>query len=174
MRQLLILGPLVGALAFAAPTGAGERGWYMGLEGGVEFDGASGTDSGWAGLATLGVGITSHASLEAELGYRSTSAESFFPVDVDQTSLMLNAVYEAPISKEISFAIGVGVGIDEVGIDFGFFEDSEIEVATQVKLGLSMDVGESAELVANYRYMEMVTDSGISNSTLTIGVRFAL
>jgi opacity protein-like surface antigen len=168
MRQLLVWGSLVGVLTLAAPAGAGERSWYLGLEGGV------GADSGWAGLVTLGAGVTSHISLEAEVGYRYTTDEAFWMVEVSQTSLMLNAVYEAPLSKEISVAIGVGVGADDVSVDSGFFEESEVEVAAQLKLGLSMDLGESTELVANYRYMEMITDSGIGNSTLTIGVRFDL
>jgi len=175
MRQLLVVGSLVSALALATPAGADQRSWYLGLEGGVEFDGGSGADNGWAGLLTIGAGITSHLSLEAELGYRTATIEGYSPsLDLNQSSLMLNAVYEAPLTKEISVAIGVGLGVDEVAVEYGSFEDSEVEVATQLKLGLSMEVSESTELVANYRYMEMITDSGIGNSTLTIGVRFAL
>lgn len=175
MRQLLVVGSLLGVLCLAAPADAGGRSWYLGLEGGVEFDGGSGADSGWGGFLTVGAGITSHVSLEAELGFRSTSADGFFfPVDIDQASLMLNAIYEAPLSEEVSFMMGVGLGGDQVSVDIIGFEESEVEVAAQLKLGLSLEVSEGTDLVANYRYMEMLTDSGINNSTVTVGVRFAL
>lgn len=176
MRQLLVVGPLVGALVFAAPTGASERGWYMGLEGGIEFDGdGSSNETGWAGLVTLGGGITSHINLEAELGYRSTSVNTLFEfVDIEQTSLMFNAVYEAPLSEEISFVVGLGVGGETVSYDGFVFgaDENEIEMAAQVKLGLNVALSDSSDLVANYRYMTTVGDLDITNSTLTVGLSF--
>lgn len=180
MRKSLVMGSLVGALALAAPAGAGERSWYMGLEAGLEMDGGGrgspGFDGGgFAGLLTVGTGIGSHLNLEGELGYRSTSDDG---IDIDQTTLLLSVVYEAPLSKDISINIGVGVGADRVAVDynFGLFEisDSEIEAVAQFKIGLSMDISDSAELMANYRYVETLTDSAIDDSTLTVGIRFDL
>jgi opacity protein-like surface antigen len=176
-RLLVVVGSLVSAIALAAPTGAGERPWYLGLEGGVEFDGiANAGDSGWAGLLTVGRGISSNVSFEAELGYRSTTDNGMWPgVDVEQTTLMLNAVFEAAISKEVSVAIGLGLGADNVSVEYPWGSTaSEVEMASQLKLGLSLDVSESTEIVANYRYVEMITDSGLSDSTLTVGIRFDL
>jgi opacity protein-like surface antigen len=179
MRQLLVVGSLVSALALAAPTGAGERPWYLSLEAGAEFDGALyGHDAGWGGFVTVGRGLNSHLSLEAELGYRSTS-DPEISVDIDQTSLMLNAIFEASLTDDLSASLGLGVGADRVhvelvGVPAMQYSDSEIELATQLKVGLSLALSESTELVANYRYMEMVTDSGLDNGTLTIGVRFDL
>jgi opacity protein-like surface antigen len=176
MRQLLMVGSLVSAVAFAAPADAGERPWYLGLEGGVEFDGiANSGDSGWAGLLTVGRGISSHVSFEAELGYRSTTDYGFSEVDIEQTTLMLNAVFEAAISEEMSVAIGLGLGADNVSVEYWWgYSESEVEMASQLKLGVSLDVSESTEIVANYRYVEMITDSGLSDSTLTVGIRFDL
>ncbi len=176
MRHLLVLGSVVSALAFAAPAGADERPWYLALEGGVEFDGvASSGDSGWAGLLTVGRGVSSNVSFEAELGYRSTTDYGFGEVDIEQTTLMLNAVFEAAISEDVSVAIGLGVGADNVAVEYSWgFSDSDVELASQLKLGLSLEVSESTEIVANYRYVEMLTDSGISDSTLTVGIRFDL
>jgi len=178
MRQLLVWGSLVGVLGLAAPAGAGERSWYMGLEGGVEFDGdGSSNETGWAGLITLGGGITSHINLEAELGYRSTSVDTIFElVDIKQTSLMFNALYEAPLSKEVSFVVGFGVGGENVSYDGFVFgaDENEIEIAAQVKVGLNIALSDSTDLVANYRYMTTVGDLDITNSTLTVGISFDL
>jgi opacity protein-like surface antigen len=174
----LIWGALASALVLAAPAGAGERSWYMGLEAGLELEGGGNSygydpaDGGFAGLLTLGTGITSHLNLEGELGYRSTSDDG---IDIDQTTLLLNLVYEAPLSQDISIDLGVGVGADRVVVDyFGFFEESEIEAVAQFKIGLSLDISDSTELTANYRYVETLTDSAIDDSTVTVGMRFAL
>lgn len=178
MRQLLVMGSLAGMLCFAASAEAGERPWYLGLEGGVEFDGdGSSSDNGWGTFATIGSGITSHISLEAELGYRATTV-SAFAVDIDQTSLMFNAIYEAPLGENVSVALGLGVGGEAVSYSSTFFffgtDEEEVELAAQVKLGLNIAVSDSTDLVANYRYMSTLGDLDITNSTLTVGVRFAL
>jgi opacity protein-like surface antigen len=175
VRQLLVVGSVVGILSLAAPADAGERGWYLGLEGGIETDGngASG-DWGFAGLASAGHGVTSNLNLELEFGYRATTVDEQ-NYDIDQTSLMLNAVFDVPVTDEISLSLGLGLGVDRVQADMNGFElGDEVEVASQLKLGASWDIGDGTELVTNYRYMEMITDSGISNSTLTVGLRFDL
>lgn len=171
MRQLLVVGSVVAVLSLAAPAGAGERPWYLGLEGGVELDG----DSGWAALVTVGRGIASNINLEAEFGYRGTSESGWLPVDIDQASLMMNAVYEAPLSEQVSLALGVGAGADYVSVEYPWgSSESEVELAVQLKLGLNVELSESTDLVANFRYLETVTDSAIDNTTLTIGLRFDL
>jgi opacity protein-like surface antigen len=163
----------------ATSAGAGERAWYVGIEGGVEFDGGSNVDdSGWAALVTIGRGLTDHLSLEGEVGYRSTSPAGglwWMASDIDQLSFMGNLIYEAPLGKEVSVAVGVGIGGDQVRQEYGSgFSKSEMEVMGQLKLGLSIAVTESTELVANYRYTESITSSPVDNSTLTVGLRFAL
>lgn len=145
----------------------------------MEFDGGSNVDdSGWAALATIGKGLTNHLSLEGELGYRSTSPGGgpwWMASNIDQLSIMANVVYEAPLGKEVSVAIGLGIGGDQVRQEYGTgFSKSEMEVMGQLKLGLSIAVTESTELVANYRYTESITSAPVDNSTLTVGLRFAL
>jgi hypothetical protein len=180
MRQLVVIGSLVSALALAAPTGAGERPWYLGLDAGIEFggDGSSyGTvdDNGWAGLLTVGQGITSHFNLEGELGIRSTDSTGYFAnADISQLSFMVNANYEAPLSKDVSFEIGAGVGANLVDYEYvGGFSTTETKLATQLKLGAVLDVSEGTAVVATYRYME-TWGSDADNSTLTVGLRFDL
>lgn len=179
MRKL-VLTALACAMSMGVPAEAGKRGWYIGIEGGAEFDGgATGDSSGWAGLVTLGAGLSEHLSLEGELGYRTTSSDGYFGLnaDIDQLSFMANLVYEAPLSKDISFAIGVGLGGDNVNLDYYYYvlsSHSELEAMGQLKLGLIIAVSESTELVANYRYTESITSSPVDNSTLTVGLRFEL
>jgi opacity protein-like surface antigen len=179
MRRFVGLCALACAVGLAVPAEAGERPWYLGLEGGVEFDGNGGSsDNGWAGFLTLGSGLTSHINLEAELGYRSTSA-TFFDgfglgsIDIDQTSLMFNALYEAPLGDSASIVLGAGVGGESVTYDGFMFgaDENEIELAAQVKLGLNLALSESTDLVANYRYMSTLGDLDVTNSTLTVGIR---
>jgi hypothetical protein len=175
MRQLLVVGLLVSALAFATPAGAGERPWYLGLEGGVELDGGSSgssqDDYGWAGLLTVGTGVSTHFSLEAELGYRTTDSYGYlgYGGGVDQTTLMLNAIYEMPLTKEVSFAAGVGVGGDKVS----FGGQSDMQIAAQLKLGLNVAISDNAELVTNFRYVEAFR-TYVDDCTVTVGIRFAL
>lgn len=178
MRKLGLVALAI-AMSTGVPAEAGKRDWYIGIEGGAEFDGgATGYSSGFAGLVTLGAGLTEHLILEGEIGYRNTSSDGYFGLsaDIDQLSFMANLVYEAPLSKDLSFAVGVGLGADQVSLDYyyGRATDSEIEVMGQLKLGLSLAISESTELVANYRYTESITTSPVDNSTLTVGLRFEL
>ena len=179
MRKLGLVALAI-AMSTGVPAEAGKRDWYIGIEGGGEFDGgATGDNSGWAGLVTLGAGLTEHLSLEGELGYRTTGSDGYggLYADVDQLSFMANLVYEAPLSKEVSFAIGVGLGVDQVNLDYYYYfspDYGELEVMGQLKLGLSVAASESTDLVANYRYTESITSSPVDNSTLTVGFRFEL
>lgn len=172
---------MIGILCLCVPAGAGEKSWYAAVEGGAEFDGTLySPDSGWAALLTVGREVAPHLSLEAELGYRSTSDQDFNNTEIDQTSVMLNVVYDAALSDDLALTLGVGLGGDRVHVELvGLptvmpYSESEIEVAGQLKIGLSLAVSESTDLIANYRYMELLTDSPVSNSTVSFGIRFAL
>jgi opacity protein-like surface antigen len=176
MRQLFAVASVVGVLGLGTPAEAAERSWYMALDAGIETDGdAYGTDWGFGGFAAVGREVTSHLNVELEFGYRSTTDDGY---DIDQTSLMLNAIYEVPVTEDVSLSLGLGLGADRVrvGIDVpGFsWSDSEVEFASQLVLGANWEVSEGTDLLARFRYMETVTASAIDNATLTIGVRFEL
>ena len=172
MRKLGLVALAI-AMSMGVPAEAGKRDWYVGIEGGIEFDGWGKGDTGWAGLATLGKEITEHVSFEAELGYRSTT-NVWWPIDISQTSLMVNAVYDAQLTKEIGIELGIGAGVDRINFDYWFADFEETEYAGQFKAGLTFALTEETDLVASYRYVEMLSDSPVNNSTLTIGLRFAL
>ena len=188
MRQLVV-GCLVGILCLATPANAGGRTWYFGIEGGLEFSGAeavySRSDSqGGALLATIGSAISSRIYLEGELGIRSNQFEgSFGNVDAAQLTLMVNAIYEAPLSKEISIDLGVGIGTDFIVLDDGFGSDGDAKVAAQLKLGLNFALSEATAVTLDYRYLKGFGgdyylagggDKSIVNNTVTVGLRFDL
>lgn len=179
----------IGCAAFVFSLGAGadagERAWYVGIEGGKEFAGTlndSYSDTGYAVIATVGRALGSHFSVEGELGYRSTSEFYFGPTDTTQTSVMVNAVYEAAILESVSVSIGAGVGLDRISIEspgglYIFALDIEdTQTAVQLKLGLSLALTENLDLTANYRAMSTFENEIVDydNSTLTVGLRFAL
>lgn len=187
MRQLLVMGSVVGALCLGAPADAGQRSWYIGLEAGPEFVGTAhgsaisgDSDIGLAVLATIGRRLGTHFSLEGELGYRSTTDDGWWgPLDVDQISGMVNGIYDVPLGKDISLAIGAGVGFDRVEVQGFGWSDSELQLAAQIKLGLNFEIAEATDLSINYRFMTTFTgdypyNDDFDNSTLTVGIRFAL
>ncbi len=164
---------------------AGERTWYVGIEGGAErggaFNDSNQSEIGPAVLATVGRKLGPNFSLEGELGYRSTNEEMFTLADIDQISAMVNAVYEVPVSEGISLSLGAGIGVDYIQVRGGGFwpvpiDDSDIQSAAQLKFGLNFEVGETTDLYANYRLMTTFENdfTDIDNSTLTLGLRFAL
>lgn len=186
MRKL-ILAAVAAAMSVGVPAEAGKREWYVGIEGGAEFVGTAhgsaitGDDEiGIAVLATIGRRLGTHFSLEGELGYRSTSDQLWVgEVDVNQVSMMVNAIYDLPLSDDISFGVGAGVGYDRVEVEGFGWSDDEIQIAAQIKLGLSFELSDSTDVSVNYRFMTTFgkdypyTDD-YDNSTLTVGLRFAL
>ncbi|MCE9522401.1 MAG: porin family protein [Alphaproteobacteria bacterium] len=188
MRRM-ILGAVVGMLGLSMSADAGDRTWYVAIEAGVESDGGQGSfwpneyNSGLALLATVGTRISNQVRLEGELGYRSNDVDSYSSsIDVNQYSLMANAVYEIPVSKELSFDIGMGLGLDHIELDSAFFSVSDTELAGQLKFGLSLAVSDATDLTLNYRYLRSFGgdfylaggDSGVRDSTWTVGLRFDL
>ncbi len=181
MRGLFLAG-VVGLLLSAPSVSSRPSDWYWGVEAGVELgDGAlnGGADLGVALLGTMGAELGANFALEGEVGYRSTTEGGFFgDVDITQLSLMLNGIYEVPLSDTASLALGLGVGVNDVDAEFGFFSQSDTTFAAQVKLGLAFEVNEHMDLVTNVRYMTPVTSSNgisdIDNTTITIGLKFDL
>lgn len=194
MRQL-VLGSLVGILSLSMSASAGERSWYVALEGGLEFEGGSNAGSyanasneGTAAFATFGTKISNNISLEGEFGYRSTGFDSYYfsmiHVDVHQYSVMVNAVYEVPVTKELSLDFGVGLGVDQVQLDDGYRPSAgDTDIAGQLKLGLNLAIGEGAAVTLDYRYLrtfngEFYLDGpsgkGLRDDTVTVGLKFDL
>jgi opacity protein-like surface antigen len=170
------------AASLTAGADAGERAWYVGVEGGLEFDGHFDTqaDTGYTLIATVGHNLGQNFALEGEVGYRSASF-TLFDYDVDQFSVMLNGVYEAPLTEQFMLSVGGGLGLDFIHVSIPtlpFFpvDEESVQFAAQFKVGLSFELSETTDVIANYRYMKVFDGdfTELENSTLTVGLRFAL
>jgi opacity protein-like surface antigen len=171
------------SVAFAASmaANAGERQWYVGIEAGAELEGHADplADVGYAFIGTIGHRLGPNLSVEGEIGYRTTSDPSFGTWDVEQISIMLNGVYSAPLTEQLSLNLGAGLGVDivhERAFIFGVLENDDAVFAAQVKLGLSYAMSDSTDISVAYRYVEVSegTFTDLKNSTVTMGLQFSL
>jgi opacity protein-like surface antigen len=171
---------LCASAAIAAPN----HGWYASVELGADFSSADGRvtdlplggllglgggslpspnehvsnnfDTGWTGLAAVGVTLDAGFKIEAELGYRS--ADPSGDESVGQTSLMLNGLYSLPILSNVSLFAGAGLGVDHVTWDdlapFGKGGSDQTVFAYQAIVGVTVDLTDRISLFAKYRYLD--------------------
>ncbi len=198
------------------------NGWYVGLEGGANwiddwdqtFFTTNGTgvvtdtdlvntgfDTGWAALATVGYGFGAGWRGEFEAGYRDNNSDSILlngapfvgaDIDLSQLSLMVNVLYDIPLTQAVSLSLGAGAGADyamyDITVPAGSSSDETWVFAYQGIAGLNYAVGQQTSLFVNYRYFRALepdvdfrpqllgyADSDdIVNHTVTLGLRFAL
>jgi OmpA-OmpF porin, OOP family len=214
----LLLGAAA-TLALSMPAYAGPDGWYFSLEGGanwvedwqhdaVSTSGGSPTstalseasfDTGWAVLASVGYGFGSGFRAEFEAGYRDNDGDGFtvsgtpvttFSQDLQEVTLMLNLLYDIPITERFKISLGAGAGADYAMLDQRFdtsnFEDENWSFAYQGIAGLNYAVGEQSELFVNYRYLRVtnpefdlrpvtnifIEGDDIVKHTVTLGLRY--
>jgi opacity protein-like surface antigen len=182
-KNLLLAGAL-GLSAYAVGTADARTdygrhtGWYVGVEGGVDWiEDADGTvdfagpppsipfeaefDTGWAVFAEVGYRWESNWRLEFEAGYRQNDVDcvSFngglcgkFDADVSQFTQMVNLVYDIPLDENVTLSLGGGLGADAVTVDAPFFKDTDWVMAGQLIAGLSVKLTDDIDLFVNYRY----------------------
>lgn len=133
MRYLL-LGSLAGILSLSLSAIAGERRWYVSVEGGVSDTSVGGTQTvepGWfpplglGGLLGLDNTTASLDRFDAEESVAVLAAPGLYvndnlhfeaevgrrvvdlgPTEVAQTSLMLNAAYDIPLVDALRLTLG--------------------------------------------------------------------
>ena len=178
----------VSALFIVTASDAGERAWYASIEGGVtsvdlpisqsRFNcpgslffppplcvADDSKSSGAAVIGAIGTHIGNNFRIEGEVGYRSNEIGSIDTLK--HTTLMLNGVWDVPLTDNFSLSLGGGVGIDRLST-------SEIEkyipvarsettaFAYQGVAGLSYALSDSIAITASYRRLETSSDEGIS------------
>ena len=211
--RTLLLGACA-SFALATSANAGTiNGWYVGLEGGgnwieewnhtqvtpgpVLTPATASYDTGWAAFGTVGYGFN-HWRLEFEGGYRDNDLDGYvkagvpFPSvtgELRETSLMLNALYDIPVTNRITLSLGAGAGADFAQIDFALpaINDDNWSFAYQGLAGLSYDLTPQWALFVNYRYFRATDPSfdfrpvtatnfdgdDFVKHTATIGLRYA-
>jgi OmpA-OmpF porin, OOP family len=166
------------ALACALPASAGHfKGWYIGLEGGANWNGDNDAafattllapgpapiefDQGWAVLATTGYGFhNSNWRIEGEFGYRNNDIDTVGGVvgrtggELSSMTLMANVLYDIPVTERLTFSLGAGAGVEHSTFDDGLIDqDEDYNFAYQGIAGLSYAVSPRLDLTMNYRYL---------------------
>jgi opacity protein-like surface antigen len=207
----------IAADADELPSDAGGLRWYVSLEAGanwtdVEAVGVAlplcgilgvtpcvpdtSTSTGWAAFTSVGVSLTNYLRIGGELGHRTATLGD--RGDITNTTLMLDALLDAPITDSVSFSFGGGLGIDWITTEqlppHPFNTTTYTSTfAYQAIAEVSCAVSENVDLTLTYRYLgtngtsDLYADAAmttggtavvrvddVSASTLTVGLRFAL
>jgi opacity protein-like surface antigen len=176
MRRLAV-GSLVGILALSMAASAGERGWYVGVEGGANWVDVSGgtvirpacgmlgltpcalsaeatSEAGLAVFGVIGRQVTDQIRLEGELGYRM--ADFAEVSDISNTTLMVNAIFDVSLTDAFAVSVGAGVGYDWVDVSqvtSVYPGDDGPAAAFQLIAGARYELANGIDLTANYRYL---------------------
>jgi len=168
----------------------------------ITFD----SDTGWAGFATVGYGFENHWRFEFEAGYRSnkftdvhvdifdagalaaSADQNTYDLDLNEWTMMANALYDIDFGEKVSLSVGAGVGIDRTDLVVGPPRDDEWNFALQGVAGLNYSIGSGAALYLNYRYLEvtgvdipeatapgaLIEHEDLRNHSVTFGLRYEL
>lgn len=198
--RALLLG--AAAFAFAAPAFADHHGWYLGLEGGGSWvddvdavahtfgepptSGTISFDSGWALFGTVGYAFGNHWRIEGEGSFRRNDTTSNV-ADLEEWSLMINALYDIDIGERTMVSLGAGVGYDNANFGAGPVEDDDGNIAIQGIAGLSYAISPGIDLTMTYRYLRVsepefelgggavqLNLDDVSKHAVTVGLRFDL
>lgn len=163
--------------------------------------------AGWAVLGSVGYAFDSGVRAELEAGYRRndlnklvdrlTGSSATLPAEGDFSSftIMANALYDLPVSDQMTLSFGLGVGVEraELSIVHLGFEDANWQVAYQALAGVNFNLSNRSQLFLNYRYLQTerpeypwhldpVTNGNqltsflqdLNRHTVTVGLRYAL
>ena len=213
LRSLLLCAATAASLAGVANAGQ-INGWYIGLEGGANWvedwshtqvrggtrPGMTSFDTGWAAFVTAGYAWNNNFRTELELGYRQNDIDTYFTNGaattiegtLDESTAMVNVLYDLAVMDKLSLSIGAGAGGDFANYRHDATivgEDDQWNFAYQGIAGLSYMIGQRTAVFMNYRYLRVLspefdfkpaTDFATTNTddfvkhTATIGIRYAL
>jgi len=142
-------------------------------------------DDGWGGIVTLGYNFGG-ARLELEGGYKENDIDNlsvgafgvggaFVEVDgeVQTLSGMINLILDLPVEGKLQPFILGGIGLANHEVDISRiantavnFKDDDTVLTYQVGAGLAYQLGESADLLVQYRYMSS-EDVTVEDATAT-------
>jgi outer membrane protein OmpA-like peptidoglycan-associated protein len=158
------------------PASAGNfNGWYIGLEGGGNWNSDNDAgfatvpplfapvdiefDTGWAALATIGYAFPDSGwRVEGEYGYRHNDVDAIggLPANGELTAntLMANVLYDFKLMDRLTLSVGAGAGAEHSTFDDGVIDqDEDYNFAYQGIAGLSYAMTPRMDLTLNYRYL---------------------
>jgi outer membrane protein OmpA-like peptidoglycan-associated protein len=218
MRSLL-LGAAASLALGSTANATTINGWYVSLEGGANWvedwqhnifstvggvvtnvvPATASMETGWAVLASVGYGFGGGWRAEFEAGYRDNDLDTYTTSGVvvpgvtgnlSELSLMLNILYDIPLTERMSLSLGAGAGADFAQVE-GFLgtavEDDHWSFAYQGIAGLNYDIGRQTALFVNYRYFRatdpefdgrpivagFIEGDDFEKHTVTVGLRYA-
>lgn len=177
LMKKLGIGAIALAMLLSLSASAGERAWYVAVEGGMNWSDVSAegaalplcgilgltpcgpdtsTDAGWAAFATIGIHAAENLRLEGEVGRRSAGFGD--KGDITNTTVMLNGLLDIPMSSSISMSVGAGLGFDWVSTDQQAAapfptSDNSSGFAYQAIAELSYSLSDRVDLTVSYRYL---------------------
>jgi opacity protein-like surface antigen len=179
MRSFMPVLIFLWGLALPAAAQTQAQGWYLGLDGGwttlgaVEYGIASGPPAtldfgdSIAFGASVGYRFPIPLRLEADLelaDYRLKTPTGFSSSapsgGISAASFIASAAYDIPLSPQVSFSLGAGLGVSEVDPSIrdplgNHLHDSQAVFTWRLSGGLTMALGDNLELAADYRYQEI-------------------
>lgn len=171
-RSIALVGAALVALATAASAADADGRWYVGAGVGVAMPGnVEGIpfDTTWRGIASFGYDMNM-IRLETEIGYTDPSvsgSNSDANVDVEQLTVMVNALYDLPLADKFGLTIGGGIGLVHATVSasltgYGSGSASGNGLAWQGIAGVTYKLTDDVNLQLDYRYIgaEQVNFSG--------------
>lgn len=204
MRSLTGTAILAGLLLASSAT-AGE-GWYLSIEAGIgdpaadsayrltSFSGLLAltpqftsytSDEGFVGLGAIGTSLADNFRLELEASRRSAK---FASIDIDQTAVLLNAVFDISLTDKLALSLGAGAGFDLISMDAGQSSENDAVPALQLTAALAYEITDRTEVLLTLRHFgapgsevgqirgflgDAVVEN-LSDTSVTVGFRFAL
>ena len=174
-------------VVLAAPALAQEGHWYLSVKGGInagpegtELGAAIETETGGAFLLAVGYDFA-RFRLEGELSGRSNDLDVAVGGKVTNGALMVNGVYEVPLTDQFTPFVLVGLGTSRIEAEVRVldYEDDKTAFAYQAGVGVEYPMTPNLSLEVSYRFFgtEDVTfgtvDVTNTNHTGLFGLTYA-
>lgn len=185
---MLVAGAATGVLFLSGAAHAQDAGWYLrgeiggSFQGELDADDAIDLDNGFGvGIAT-GYDFANGLRTEGELLHLKNDVEGSSDGDVSSIGGFANVIYDFNRGGAFQPFLGAGVGLAQVDLDNGAFDDDDSGLAYQAKAGVAYKINDRLSAELAYRYV-VVTDlefgsgaSGIDgdydSQLVTVGLRY--
>lgn len=153
LAMALLLGGMV-VSASAAPYVSGNFGLVEVSDSTFSGGGSSGEvsfDSGFGFIAAVGNNFDGLRG-EVEVAYRTNDLDETPSGDMSSLALMGNLLVDLPLSEIVRPFLGAGIGLTNVEVDSGTFNEDDTVFAYQAIAGIGFPVSNITTIDLQYRY----------------------